>query len=89
MQPSDFGYGSAEGRAKAKLAFINHLAIYLLVIGGMALVNAFTNPQRLWFVWPMFGWGIGILLHGLNVFAFGPESRIYERLLDHERRHDI
>ena len=28
-------------------------------------VNLLTTPDRLWFYWPLLGWGIGILAHGL------------------------
>jgi len=30
-----------------------------------------TSPDVLWFYWPLFGWGIGIVMHGLFVFGFG------------------
>ena len=29
-----------------------------------------STPDALWFYWPLFGWGIGILIHGLTVFVF-------------------
>ena len=27
-----------------------------------------TSPNHLWFWWPMFGWGIGIIFHAFGVF---------------------
>jgi uncharacterized membrane protein len=51
--------------------FYVHALTYVLVIGGLALVNHLGNPGRLWFVWPAMGWGIGLVVHGISVFAFG------------------
>jgi hypothetical protein len=89
METMNSEQGAAECRAKAKLGFINHLVMYVLVIGALVIVNLLTSRQHIWFVWPMFGWGIAILMHGLGVFAFGPEGRLYGRLLDRERRHEV
>ena len=33
-------------------------------------INMLSTPDALWFYWPLFGWGIGILIHGLTVFVF-------------------
>jgi hypothetical protein len=27
------------------------------------------SPESLWFVWPLMGWGIAIVLHALRVFG--------------------
>jgi hypothetical protein len=79
----------AECRAKAKMGFINHLVVYLLVIGMLAIVNLLTDRQHVWVYWPMFGWGIAVIMHGLGVFVFNPEGRLYGRLLDREKRHSL
>ena len=53
-------------------AFYIHLAQYVVVIGGLVVFNLVTNPRVLWFVWPAFGWGIGVAAHGMSVFARPP-----------------
>jgi transcriptional regulator with XRE-family HTH domain len=57
--------------------FYIHLMIYVLVITGLVILNLVRTPDRLWVLGPAFGWGIGILAHGLSVFGkglvFGPE----------------
>ncbi len=57
--------------------FYIHLMIYVLVITGLVILNLVRTPDRLWVFGPAFGWGIGILAHGLSVFGkglvFGPE----------------
>lgn len=57
--------------------FYNHLIKYGLVISFLFLINIIKSPDYLWVIWPALGWGVGVLLHGLNVFEvfnfFGPE----------------
>lgn len=45
--------------------FIGHALTFALVIGGLAILNLATSPHYPWFIWPMFGWGIGLAKHGL------------------------
>jgi hypothetical protein len=55
---------------------------------GLGAINLLTSPERIWFGFPMLGWGIGLLAHGLSVFAFrgwfGPqwEERKIREYLD-------
>lgn len=57
--------------------FYTHLIIYIAVIAILAAFNLIRRPDHIWFFWPALGWGIGVLLHGLNVFEvfslFSPE----------------
>lgn len=34
----------------------------------LAIINIATNHHYLWFLWVAFGWGTGLLAHGLKVF---------------------
>ncbi len=49
-------------------SFYIHALQYAVVIAGLALVNLFTSPDYLWFLWAAFGWGVGLAFHGLSVF---------------------
>lgn len=40
-----------------------HLAVFLIVNAGLTTLNLLRNPDKLWFYWPLLGWGPGILLH--------------------------
>lgn len=68
--------------------FYTHLISYLVIMGGLVLIDLLTSPGTFWAVWPMLGWGIGVLVHGVNVFEmtsfFGPdwEKKQIERRLD-------
>lgn len=48
--------------------FYLHLGKYVVVCAILGLVNLFLTPHKLWVIWPMLGWGIGVLFHGLRVF---------------------
>ena len=67
--------------------FYNHLIHYVLVIGVLFIINLMTGSGYWWVVWPMLGWGIGIVSHAINVFElfsfFGPqwEKRQVEKRL--------
>lgn len=59
----------AERRADAKLAFRRHLIAYLVINAGLLTLNLITSPGHLWFYWPMFGWGVGLLAHGVSTYS--------------------
>ncbi len=59
----------AERRADAKIGWRNHAMVYGLVNAGLAGLNLATSPHYLWFIWPLFGWGIGLAAHGLSVYG--------------------
>ena len=60
----------AERRADAKLCFRAHLMAYAVVNGGLVLINLVTSPGYFWAIWPMFGWGLGVVAHGIGVYHY-------------------
>ncbi|UTA49685.1 2TM domain-containing protein [Simiduia sp. 21SJ11W-1] len=48
--------------------FYSNLTSYCVFITFLLILNLLTNPEYLWVVWPALGWGIGVAIHGLNVF---------------------
>jgi transcriptional regulator with XRE-family HTH domain len=48
--------------------FYSHLTSYVCVIAALAAINLFQSPEEIWFIYPAFFWGIGIVSHGLSVF---------------------
>jgi len=82
----------ARHRVRQLRGFYVHLAIYVVVIAGIALINWVTSPGYWWVVWPMVGWGIGIGAHAVAVFFegsfLGPEweERKTRELLDTKHR---
>lgn len=45
-----------------------HMAVFLIVNAGLTTLNLLRNPEKLWFYWPLLGWGLGILLHSAIFF---------------------
>ena len=48
--------------------FYAHLTSYVVVMIGLIAINLFTSPDYFWAKWPLMGWGIGVISHGLSVF---------------------
>ena len=48
--------------------FYSHLINYVVVIIGLFIVNFITSPDYYWAWWAAFGWGIGVVSHGMSVF---------------------
>lgn len=74
-------YERAVKRVKELKGFYGNLISYCIVIPFLVIINLLTSPGQLWFYWPMLGWGIGLLAHGMNVFAIGKnweEKKIQE-----------
>jgi hypothetical protein len=71
MNTEDHKYQNAKKRVKELKGFYVHLGVYVLVNSLLFLINITTSPDTLWFYWPLFGWGIGIVMHAVYVFGFG------------------
>ena len=73
IQPSreSLAYIKASKRVKELKGFYGNVTSYCLVIPFLIFVNLYTAPNYHWFWWPMFGWGIGVASHALQVFGIG------------------
>lgn len=58
----------ARRRVAALKGFYIHLTVFVLVMAGLAIIN-FLTGQPWWMLWVLFGWGIGLVAHGLAVSA--------------------
>ncbi len=70
-------YRQAKIRVQAKKGFYIHFAVYISVNIPLVIVWVVTDPGFPWFIFPLGGWGIGLLFHFLSVFAFS-RGRINE-----------
>jgi hypothetical protein len=73
----------AKKRVEARVGFVIHAAIYIIANTGFVAIWALSGTGYPWFVWPMLGWGIGIVSHGLTL-AFGPDSERGQRAIERE-----
>lgn len=83
FEPSDALDRLARRRTRRKLGWYIHALAYICV--NLALVAVSLHNGRHWAVFPVLGWGLGLALHGIAVFAAAPGSRVYEHLLQRER----
>ena len=66
------------GTVLGDTGFFFHFSAYVLVNLILIAVNLIFTPDKLWFYWPLLGWGIGILAHGLAV-NFSTEEKVRRR----------
>ena len=62
-------YQEAKRRVEEMKGFYWHLVTYLLVNTVLVVINLLTSPEYLWFIWPLIGWGVGLIIHAFNVFG--------------------
>ncbi|NEX14928.1 MAG: hypothetical protein C1941_09595 [Prosthecochloris sp.] len=79
-------YEKAKKKVDARLGFSIHLIVYILVNAFLIFINMRTSPEYSWFIWPLIGWGIGLLFHGLGVFVFTGEPAYKERMIEKEMK---
>ena len=70
-------------RARAKLGWGLHAAVFLAVNTGMVTLSLATG--RHWAIYPLLGWGLGLAIHGLAVWLLAPGNNLMERLVARER----
>ena len=69
-------YKQTKERLEAKYGFYGHLTVYLAVNTLLLIINLVNYAGELWFVYPLFGWGIGVFFHAISVFVFGGRKTI-------------
>lgn len=61
-------------------AFYVHAAVYLAVQIALVGIWAMAGGGYLWFVFPIIGWGIGLVAHGATAFLLShPDDIVLER----------
>ncbi|MBT8413599.1 MAG: 2TM domain-containing protein [Boseongicola sp.] len=79
-------YQSAKKRVEAKMSFYTHFSVYVVVILLLAIINLLTSPSVIWFHWPMFGWGLAVVIHALSVFVLPGRFAVTEKMIEKEMR---
>lgn len=77
--PYDKAYRKAARRVQARMEFYSHLITYLAVNALLVGIYLFTMAGGYpWFIWPLLGWGIGLVSHLFAVYGHsrgGPDKR--------------
>ncbi len=85
----DKRYQKAKEKLEAIKGFYGNLTAYIIVIPSLAWLNYVTTSFP-WVVFPMLGWGLGLLLHGMEVYGYNPlwgkrwEERKLRELMEKE-----
>ena len=83
-------YRRARERVEDKKGFYIHFVVYVFMSIAFYFIWYYTGPGYRWYIWPILGWGIGVLFHFLGVFVFsktyGWEDRAVEREVARMRR---
>ena len=62
-------YEKAAKRVEELKGFYGNLISYCIFIPFLIFINLKTSPNYHWFYWPMLGWGIGVISHGIKTFG--------------------
>ncbi len=68
--------------------FWKHLAIYVVVVGGLTAFNLTRNPDRLWVIWVAVGWGVSLALHAAANWIPACRRRMISRVLERAERRE-
>ncbi len=88
-------YERARERVEELKKFYNNLSSYAIVIAFLAGLNYYQNGWRYaWFLWPAFGWGIGLAFHAVKAYRINPmfnkdwEERKIRKYMEEEQDKD-
>ena len=76
----------ARKRAKAKTSFYIHLIVYIVVNILLVSIWYFTSDSSglPWFIFPLVGWGIALVIHGVVAFHGSSLEDMEDRMTERE-----
>ena len=77
-------YQKARARVEEKKGFFTHLIVYILINILLVIIWALTGADFPWFLFPLGGWGIGLIFHFLGVFVFNRQTDWERREIEKE-----
>ncbi len=63
-------YLKAQKRVEDLKGFYSHLISYIVIMPFLIYVNYVTYWEFKWFWFTLFGWGIGLVIHGFMTFGY-------------------
>lgn len=77
-------YKIARKRVEEKKGLLVHAIVYVFINIILFLIWFFTSREYPWFIWPLGGWGIGLIFHALGVFVFDREMGWEKKAVERE-----
>ena len=74
--------------AKKRVDFRRHLIVFFVINSMLWIIWYVTGPAYPWPVWPLAGWGVGVIFHYLfdyrstNYFSEEEEFRKLKKMVD-------
>ena len=74
--------------AKKRVEFRRHLIVYLVINSTLWIIWYLTGGNYMWPLWPMAGWGVGVIFHYLfdyrssNLFSEEEEFRKLKKQIE-------
>lgn len=65
-------YANAKKKVEQLKGFYGNITAYIFVIPFLIWLYFVTDPGFPWIVFPIIGWGIGVVMHALEVFNYHP-----------------
>ncbi len=75
----------ARTRLKKRSDFHAHVLVYVLVNTFLVIIWAMTGAGFFWPVFPIVGWGIGVVMNGWDVYREPPSEEQIRREMDRLR----
>ena len=64
---------------RRRRGFFVHLSIWAAVNVMLVVVWALVGGGHPWFLYPLVGWGIGVVAHGASAYLMAPTDIVLER----------
>jgi hypothetical protein len=70
----------ARRRARARIGLIIHATVFVAVNVLLVVIQRSTTPNIAWSLFPLAGWGTGLVIHAAAVLFAGAGSDLRERI---------
>ncbi len=83
-------YERARRKVRKLKLFYVHVVVYCAANAALAVINLLAYSGTVWFMWPIFGWGMALAVHGVLATERLPflsrewEARKIRDLMDRE-----
>lgn len=64
----------AVGTLKKRAELRSHLTVYVVFNTMLIVIWAVMGHNFFWPIFPLLGWGVGIVLHAVDVYTHGPTA---------------
>ena len=80
-------YRRAKKRVECLKGFYGSVTAYCLVMPLLVFINYRTHWEFQWFWFPLFGWGLGIVIQAFKIYGYGSdwEERKIQEIMEKDK----